>query len=300
MALHVIVGAGPVGQAAAEQLVHMGHQVRVITRSGGQSNTGIERVAADAADAKRLTELTTGADALYNCANPKYHEWPALWPPLASSLLTAATRTGTVLVAMSNLYGYGPVVGPMTEDLPLAATTVKGRIRAQMWRDMLAAHERGEVRVAEARASDFVGRGAMSLFTEMVAGKVLAGQRALAPADFDLPHSLSYPGDAGRTLAALGTDQRAWGRAWHVPTPPPTTLRHAAERLAQLAGAPSPRLATMPDWMLRMGGVFNPIAKEFVEMRYQFTRPFELDSSAAQQTFGLTPTSLDGALKTMI
>jgi nucleoside-diphosphate-sugar epimerase len=299
MALHVIVGAGPVGQAAAEALVHMGHQVRVVTRSGGHSDA-VERVAADAADPRRLTELTIGADALYNCANPKYHEWPAQWPPLASSLLTAATRTGAVLVAMSNLYGYGPVVGPMTEDLPLAATTVKGQIRAKMWRDMLAAHERGEVRVAEARASDFVGRGAMSLFTEMVAGKVLAGRRALAPADFDLPHSLSYPGDAGRTLAALGTDQRAWGRAWHVPTPPPTTLRHAAERLAQLAGAPAPRLATMPDWMLRMGGVFNPIAKEFVEMRYQFVRPFELDSSAAQQTFGLTPTSLDGALKTMI
>lgn len=301
MALHVIVGAGPVGTAAADALVGAGHQVRVITRGGsGAERPGVERVAADAADPAHLTELAAGAAALYNCANPKYHQWPQLWPPLAASLLSAATRTGAVLVTMGNLYGYGPVTGPMTEDLPLVATTVKGRIRAAMWQDMLAAHRRGDVRVTEARASDFVGRGAMSLFTEMVAPKVMAGKRASAPVDFDLPHSLSFPGDAGRTLAVLGTDERAWGRAWHVPTPPATTLRFAAEQLAKLAGAPAPKLATMSKLTLRVGGLFSPIAKEFIEMRYQFERPFVLDSSAAQETFGLVPTSLDDALRTMM
>ena len=172
--------------------------------------------------------------------------------------------------------------------MPLAATTVKGRIRARLWQEALAAHRAGRVRVTEARASDFVGAGALSLFTEMVVPPVRLGKRALVPAAFDLPHSLSFTGDAGRTLAVLGTDERAWGRAWHVPTAAPTTLRQAAQRLATLAGAPTPRLATMPPWMLRLGGLFNPIAKEFVEMRYQFVRPFVLDSSAAQETFGLT------------
>ena len=35
MALHVIVGAGPVGSAAADHLADAGHRVRVVTRSGG-------------------------------------------------------------------------------------------------------------------------------------------------------------------------------------------------------------------------------------------------------------------------
>src|SRR5262249_10884228 len=70
-ARHVMVGAGPIGPATAEHLVTDGHRVRVITRSGSGSDL-VERVAADASDAERLTELTRGAAAIYNCANPPY------------------------------------------------------------------------------------------------------------------------------------------------------------------------------------------------------------------------------------
>lgn len=301
MALHVIVGAGPIGSATARHLANAGHQVRVITRTGGGPvHPAIERVPADATDADRLSTLATGAAALYNCASPPYHRWPTQWPPLAAALLSAAERSGAVLVTMSNLYGYGPVTVPMTEDLPLTPSSVKGGIRAQMWRDLLAAHEAGRIRATEARASDFVGDGGMSLFTQMIAPAVCRGRRALAPANFDVPHSLSYPGDAGRTLATLGTDERAWGRAWHVPTAPAVTLREAAAELATLAGAPAPRLATMPNLLLRAAGLVNPVAREFVEMRYQFERPFVLDSSAAQSTFGLVPTPLSVALRTLL
>jgi nucleoside-diphosphate-sugar epimerase len=299
--MHVIIGAGQIGTATAYELVKAGHHVRMVTRSGsGPEHPDIEKVAADASDPARLTKLATGAAALYNCANPPYHRWPELWPPMAAAMLTAAERTGAVLVTMSNLYGYGPVDVPITEDLPLSAPYAKGQIRPQMWRDALAAHQAGRVRVTEARASDYVGRDGKSVFTNLIAPAVLAGKRAYAPVKFDLPHSLTFTGDAGRTLAVLGTDERAWGRAWHVPTAPATTLRTAATRLAELAGAPAPRLITMSSAVLRLGGLFNPEAREFVKVRYQFTRPFILDSSAAQEMFGLTPTNLDDALRTML
>jgi nucleoside-diphosphate-sugar epimerase len=298
MGLHVIVGAGPIGSATASQLASDGHQVRVITRSGGGPvHPGVERVAADATNAGRLAELASGATALYNCANPRYHRWPIDWPPLAAALLSAAERTGAGLVTMSNVYGYGPVDVAMTEDLPLAATTVKGGIRAQMWQDALAAHQAGRIRATEARASDFVGLGAKSVFTEAIVGAVSKGRRAYAPVDFDVPHSLTYTVDAGRTLAVLGTDGRAWGRAWHVPTDSAVTLREAARRLAILVGAPAPRLSGVPNALLRVAGLFAPELREIIEMRYQFERSFVLDSTAAQTTFGLTPTTLDDALR---
>jgi nucleoside-diphosphate-sugar epimerase len=299
MGLHVIVGAGPIGTATAKELTERGHQVRMITRSGSGPDF-VERVAADATDADRLTELATGADAIYNCANPPYHQWAELWPPLAAAILDAAKRTGAVLVTMSNLYGYGPVDAPMTEQTPLKATSVKGRIRAQMWRDALAAHERGEARVTEARASDFIGPGAHSLFTDMVAPPVQRGRTAYVPADLDAPHSLTYTGDVGRTLAVLGTDPRALGRAWHVPTTPATTLRRVAQRYAELAGAPAPKLRRMPVAVLRVGALAQPVAREFLEVRYQFDRPFIVDSSAVQETFGLRPTPIDDVLTEMV
>ncbi|PWU51028.1 NAD-dependent epimerase, partial [Micromonospora globispora] len=55
MALHVIVGAGPVGSAIARLLAEGGERVRVVTRRGtGPEHPAIERVAADAADTDRL------------------------------------------------------------------------------------------------------------------------------------------------------------------------------------------------------------------------------------------------------
>jgi nucleoside-diphosphate-sugar epimerase len=299
MGRHVIVGAGPVGRATAEHLLRLGHEVRMVTRSGSGPD-GVERVAADATDVDRLASLAAGADALYNCANPAYHRWPQLWPPLAAALLGAAERSGAVLVTMSNLYGYGEVDGPITEETPLAATEPKLRIRADMWREALAAHQAGRVRVTEARASDFIGPGAGSVLTTMILPRVRSGQPVTVPANLDVPHSFTYTGDVGATLATLGTDPRALGRAWHVPTAPAVTLREVAQRFAALVGAPEPRLRVMSDAMLRLGALFNTQAREFRKVRYQFERPFVIDSSAAQETFGLTPTPLDDALRSII
>src|SRR6266536_1896491 len=159
-ALHVVVAAGPIGSAVAQLLADEGEQVRVVTRrGGGPRHPAVERVAADAADGARLSELARGAVALYNCANPQYHRWPTDWPPIAAALLAAAENSGAVLTTTANLYGYGPVDGPMTEDTPLASTGRKGRVRTRMWLDALAAHDAGRVRATEARASDFIGPG---------------------------------------------------------------------------------------------------------------------------------------------
>ena len=98
MALHVIVGAGPVGRATATLLAERGERVRQVTRRGsGPEHPAVERIAADATDSTRLGELTRGAVALYNCASPAYHRWLTDWPPLAAALLTAAERSGAVL-----------------------------------------------------------------------------------------------------------------------------------------------------------------------------------------------------------
>ena len=69
MALHVIVGKGPVGTTTAEELVGRGHQVRVLSRSGGTATDAVERRKADATDAEALTESTRGAAAERHAGN---------------------------------------------------------------------------------------------------------------------------------------------------------------------------------------------------------------------------------------
>jgi len=296
MSEHVIVGAGAVGSATPLLLAGRGEQVRVISRRGtGPQHAAIERVAADATDAERLTALATGAAALYNCANPLYHQWFTDWPPLASALLTAAERSGAVLATMSNLYGYGPVDGPITQKTPLAATHPKLRLRAEMWRDALAAHEAGRIRATEVRASDYIE--ANGVLSTVLGKPLLAGRRAYAPAPLDVPHSWTSITDCAKALVTVAADEQALGQAWLVPTNPALTVRQLATRFAEVNGAPRAKVTAIPYPVLWTTGLFSPLVKELRATRYQFTRPFVVDSSATTQTFGLEPVPMDEALR---
>jgi nucleoside-diphosphate-sugar epimerase len=296
MSEHVIVGAGAVGSATALLLAERGEHVRLVTRSGsGPEHPAIERVAADATDAERLTAIAGGAVALYNCASPQYHQWFADWPPLAAAFLTAAERSGAVLTSMSNLYGYGPVDGPMTPKTPIAATHPKLLLRPRMWDDQLAAMQAGRIRTAEVRASDYIE--ANGLLSYGLGGPILAGKRAYSPAPLDVPHSWTSVTDCAKALVTVAADERAYGQVWMAPTNPALTVRQLAAKFAAANGAPAPKLTTIPYAALWATGLFNAMVKELRTTRYQFTRPFVIDSSATTETFGLTPAPLEDALR---
>ncbi|OJV93198.1 MAG: NAD-dependent epimerase [Microbacterium sp. 67-17] len=290
---HVIVGAGPVGSSLARILADDAEPVIVVTRSGsGPGSDGVRSVAADASDPEALSRIASGAAAIYNCANPgSYTQWERLWPPLASALLAAAESTGAVLVTMSNLYGYGPVMVPMTAQMPLNPTDHKGALRARMWEDARSAHEAGRIRATEARASDYIGPTlpVASGLLARYAHSTLAGKPASVFADPDVPHAWTAIDDVARTLAALGRDDRAWGRPWLVPSNPPVSVREALRQLSTAVGAPEPRLRVVPRWLLKTGGLVVPLLREVDGMLYQFDAPFEVDATDTEATFGIEP-----------
>ncbi|QUH02204.1 NAD-dependent epimerase/dehydratase family protein [Saccharopolyspora erythraea] len=302
MSLHVVVGKGPVGTATAELLADRGHAVRVISRSGGPATSradgSIEQVALDASDSARLAEACEGAVAVYGCAAPPYHRWVEDWPPLSAALLDAAERSGAVLVLAGNLYAYGPTEAVLTEDLPAAANTRKGQVRARVWQDALQRHEAGRVRVTEARASDFVGPGvtAGGHLAERALPALLKGRPVRVLGDPDAQHSWTYVPDIARTLVRLAEEERAWGRVWHVPTPPPYSARSAIESMCRIADVAPVRVAATPWAMVRLGGLVSPLLRELVEIRYQFDEPFVVDTSAYTDTFGEQATPAKDAL----
>ena len=307
----LVIGAGVIGSQVARMLAERGDRVTVVSRRGpgpaGGSHVAadaaamVRRVAADAADAAAMARLAEGAAVIYNCVNPPYHRWPADWPPIAASVLGAAERNGAVLVTLSNLYGYGPAahslgVGaydaahPMTEATPLAATGRKGRVRARVWQDALAAHQAGRVRAAEVRAADFVGPGAESALGERILGRVRRGKSVSVLGHADRAHTWSFTEDVAQMLVVAGTDPRAWGQAWHVPSNEPRSQRQAIDDFARAAGVGGVRVGTFPPVLMRGLGLVWPLMRELRETEYQFRDDFVMDSSAAQATFGLKPT----------
>ncbi|MGY2078388.1 NAD-dependent epimerase/dehydratase family protein [Modestobacter sp. SYSU DS0657] len=303
MARHVVVGKGPVGSATARLLAEQGHEVVVLSRSGGTSTDAVRHAAVDAADAEALVRAVGRADVLYNAVNPpSYTTWARDWPPVAAALLTAAERSGAGLVIMGNLYGYGRPSGPMTPQTPLAATDVKGQLRARMWTDALAAQQAGRVRVTEARASDFVGPGVPAAQSHLIRqlDTLRRGRRAWVIGNPDVPRSWTNVPDAAATLVALGSDDRSWGRAWHVPSSAPLSQRRALTDLARAMGAPPAKVTGTPWPVLRAAGLAVPLMREIVAIRHQWDQEFVLDASETTATFGLTATPWDDVVRTTV
>jgi nucleoside-diphosphate-sugar epimerase len=299
---HVIVGAGPVGSGIANLLAGRGEQVTIITRSGsGPDHALITRVTADATDAAALTRAATNAATIFNCVNPPYNKWATDWPPVHTAMMTAAQTTGAVLVMMGNLYLFGEGTAmPMREgDAPTTRGT-KGAVRASMETDLLAAHAAGILRATFARASDFYGPTVLNAaMGERTVPRIIAGKRVTLLGTLGAPHSLSYMPDVVTTMVTIATDERAWGKAWHVPNAPATTQRQTIDAFAEAAGTTA-KVGTIPHVALSLLGIASPMMRELKETWHQWAQPWVTDSSLTEQTFGLRATPLqEGAEATV-
>lgn len=296
---HVVIGGmGGAGGAIARELVARGKRVRAVTRSGrGVYPAGVEPFAADAANREQARAAVAGASVVYHAVNVPYPAWPEALPPVMDELIAAAGAADATLVYVDNLYAYGPVPHAMTEDLPLAATTKKGRLRARLAETLLAAHRAGKVRAVIGRGSDYFGPGVVnSVAGDRLFPAILRGKKAMWPGSLDRPHSLTFIDDFARVLVTLGARDEAWGQVWHAPLAEPLTGREFLTLACAEAGQP-PRLGVYPALVLRLAGLFDPLVRELNELAYQFEQPFVLDGSRFQQAFGFSPTPHRQALR---
>jgi nucleoside-diphosphate-sugar epimerase len=286
----LIFGSGPLAQAVLRALLKRGKTVKMVNRSGkrpGGVPESVEIIAGDAYNASFTRSVTRGAAVVYQCAQPEYNQWVTQFPPLQASILQAAAANQARLVVGENLYMYGDTNGQLIhEQLPYAAQTRKGKVRAQMAKALLEAHRAGEVQVAIARGSDFFGPGVLgSALGERTLVPLLQGKPAEVSGALDLPHTYTYISDFGEALAILGERDQALGQAWHVPNPPTLTQRELLNLFFKEAGLP-PKYSIMTKNKLRLGGLFVPVAREMIEMSYEFEKPFQVDSSKFIRAFG--------------
>ncbi len=299
--LNVILGSGAIGLAVMRQLVVRGRRVRFVSRGGRISAPdGVEAVPADIFDVEARTSAVQGASVIFNCLNPPYTKWPELFPTMQQAAIVAAEDSGAKLVVVENLYGYGRVDGPMTEQTPLMATTKKGQVRARMTEALMDAHQKGQIRVTIARGSDYFGpHGLNSAMGSRVFYPMLAGKKVSVLGDPDVPHTYTYVDDFATALVTLSEKDEALGEVWHVPNAETLTTRQFLEVAFEEVGV-EPRIGRTPNVVLRLAGMFVGDIREVVEMLYEFEEPFVVDSSKFTRTFGIEGTPIREALRATI
>ena len=296
----VILGYGPVGRAIAQELTASRRPCVVAQRKRpGDLPEGVGFAACDALDGAALRRVTEGASSLICSVGLAYDSavWEASWPKLMANLIDACETTGARLIFIDNLYMYGPQALPLREDMPMAATGRKGKVRAAITLQWQQAHRAGRVKATALRAPDFHGPDvSLSIFGDPTIGNLAKGKAAQLVITPDAPHALAYvPDVAHAAVLLLDAPDDAYGEIWHAPCAPARTPREILAMVAAQLGV-KPRLMVMPGWTMPLVGLFMPFIREWQETHFQHDRAFEVDSRKFEQRFGMKATPLEEGL----
>jgi len=297
--LHVVFGTGPLGRAVIRELVAQGKHVRVVNRKGQMQDApaAVEVVLGDATNPISVRTVCQNATVVYHCAQPEYTHWPTDFPPITNGIIEGLSGTDTKLVFGDNLYMYGPVDGPITEDLPYCANGHKGRTRTLMANTVLEAHRSGKLRATIGRGSNFYGPYVLdSTVGAIVFGAALSGKAVTMLGKPTLPHTCTFINDFGKGLVTLGAHDEALGQAWHVPNISTTTTRDFVEMVFKEIGKPI-KVSTVSRPMMTLAGLFDANIRETKEMLYEFEEPYSVDSSKYEHAFGKHATSYEDGIR---
>jgi nucleoside-diphosphate-sugar epimerase len=289
-----LLGAtGSLGRALGRLLAEAGQPFRAVSRShmGLQVRFPPESLAEPILWDPKETPASVRA-ALDGVHTAIYVVGMPLWEfpqhlSLTRQVIDAARDAGVrrLLLATSN-WAYGaPQSNPVPASHPLAATTSKGRIRAEQEQSILAAHAPGSLETAVLRIADFYGPYVEEsyLWSAFRAARNHTHAQLMSPADN--PHEFVYVRDAARTILQMLEIEAGWGRAWNLGGIAPTTLRSMLELIFAEAGTPA-NYETPPAWKMHIVAMMNPYIRELREMHYLLETPVLLDDSALANVLG--------------
>lgn len=298
---HIILGAGgAIGQPLALELLSRKENVRLVSRRP-KPEPGAETLAADLLNAEQVLDAIEPSSTVYLVAGLQYRTrvWQAEWPKLIENVLAACRRKRSRLIFFDNVYMYGKVLGPMTEETPMRPVSKKGEIRAQIAGTLLREMEQNTIPIIIARSADFYGPFAKQSSTPYVLAvePLRKGKRPRWLGNAKVKHSLTYTLDCAKALVLLASAEDAWNQVWHLPTAsPPITGEEFITIAARELGV-EPRYTVLRKWMLSLGGLFDPLVRELPEMLYQNDRDYVFDSSKFNRRFNFTPTPYEEGIK---
>ena len=301
MSIQTVLGAGGViADGLTRELIQHQIPVRIVSRHPS-TYPGAVVVPADITDERQTLEAIKGSSVVYCCIGLKYDYsiWRQSWPVIMDNLIAACRQTKARLLFFDNVYMYGMVEGPMTEETSYDPRSRKGDLRARIATQLMSEVRKGNITASIARAADFYGPGAdrTSVFNILVFQRLLKGQKAQWMVNLHARHSFTYTEDAARALYLLGNDESSWNQAWHLPTASsPLTGAEYIDAAAAALGK-SPRSMVLPKWMIRVGGLFDRTTAELYEMLYQYEYDYLFDSSKFEKAYGFQPVSYAEGIK---
>ena len=297
-----ILGAGgAIGNELVKLLAARNQPFRLVSRNPRPTAGATETLAADLTDLDQTIRAVSGSSVVHLLVGLKYDHklWQEMWPRIMSNTVEACKRSGAKLIFFDNVYMYGKVSGPMTEDTPFNPCSKKGEIRAKVATSLINEWRSGALTGMIARAADFYGPDTRNGVPNLLVFEPFSQKKKASWLVNDgVPHSYTYTPDAARSLVQLAERDSAWNQTWHVPTTPnPLTGKEFVILVAKEFGiAPKYRVLSRP--MIRLAGWFDPLVAESYEMLYQSDSPYLFDSGKFAREFSFVGTPYEEGIRT--
>jgi nucleoside-diphosphate-sugar epimerase len=268
--------------------------VRLVGRNPRLVQGATEAVSADISNLDQTISAVSGSTVVHLVVGLKYDVsvWRELWPRIMGNAIEGCKRANARLIFFDNVYMYGKVSGPMTEDTPFNPCSKKGEIRAQIATTLLNEIKAGKLNAMIARSADFYGPHAKTSVPNILVFDKFA-KRATASwlVNDSVPHSYTYTPDAAKSLALLADSESAWNQTWHVPTAPnPPAGKEFIKMVAKEFGVePKYRVLSRP--LLKVAGWFDSNVRGSYEMLYQSDSQYLFDSTKFSKAFSFEPIS---------
>lgn len=301
MTLHTLLGAnGTIATELLPILQAKNENIRLVSRRQ-KPVPGTESIQADLLNYDQVMKAVQGSDIVYLLVGITYNAkiWARDWPVIMQHVIKACIACNAKLVFFDNVYMYGRVKGPMTEDTPYKPISKKGEVRAEIAEMLQKEMESGTLKAIIARAVDFYGPGVRekSAAGILVFSNIKKRKKAQWFINPDVPRSYNYTPDAALAVYMLASDETAFGQIWHLPSARPALTGRQFIRLAAKYMTASEKVQVLPKWLLKIISWFNPFLREAYEMNYQDEYPFEFDSSKFEKVYNFTPTSYEVGVK---
>ena len=287
--MQTILGSGGIiASHLASTLPGYTDKIRLVSRNPKPVTGKEELVTADLTSAGQVMNAVKGSEVVYLTAGLQYDikVWQEQWPKLMQNVINACKENGSRLVFFDNVYMYGKVAGPMTEETPFNPCSRKGEVRARIATMILDEVKKGELTALIARAADFYGPATANSFLNMMVFENLKkGKSAQLMISKNLKHSFTYTPDAGKATALLGNTPSAYNQTWHLPTDANVLTGQQIVESAAKELNMKPKVTVLPRLMIQVAGLFNPIIKESVEMLYQYDSDYIFDSGKFDSAF---------------
>jgi nucleoside-diphosphate-sugar epimerase len=300
----ILGSGGAIGIELAKALISYTSDIRLVSRNPKKVNLNDELFPADLTIREDVFKAIEGSEIVYVTVGFAYNAtiWQKLWPPFIRNVIDACILYNVKMVFFDNVYAIGgDHVKHITEESPISPCSKKGEVRAEIDKLILDAIEHRKLNAIIARSADFFSEvKATSMSMNLIYDNLIKGKKAQWLCDAKKVHNMSYTPDLAMGTAILGNTPDAYNQIWNLPTDSEKITGEGWVNLFAKEMNVNNKYQVLPNWLIKILGLFIPIMKELPEMNYQYDRDYFFDSSKFNKRFNYTPTKNAVAVKQTI